>query len=69
MGLSGVSLGSLLLILLIVMVIFGTSRLRNIGEDLGAAVKGFRKGMDEADRDASDQRSTSQESIEAKESE
>ncbi len=41
----GVSMGSLLLILLIVAILFGTKRLRNMGEDLGAAVKSFRKGM------------------------
>lgn len=50
MGFSGVSMGSLLLILLIVMVIFGTKRIRNIGEDLGAAVKGFRQGMADAEQ-------------------
>ena len=43
----GISLGSLLLILLIVGLLFGTKRLRNIGEDLGAAVKSFRQGMQE----------------------
>lgn len=35
----------ILLLLLIVVLIFGTKKLRNIGEDLGAAVKSFRKGM------------------------
>ena len=49
MGFSGIGLGSLLLILLIVLLIFGTKRLRNMGSDLGEAVKGFRQGMDEAD--------------------
>jgi len=37
----------LLILLLIVVLVFGTKRLRNMGSDLGAAVKGFRKGMDE----------------------
>ena len=47
----GLSFGSLLLILLIVIVLFGTKRLRNIGEDLGSALKGFRKGLkDESDK-------------------
>lgn len=41
----GVSFGSLLLILLIVVLIFGTKRLRNIGSDLGAAVKSFQEGL------------------------
>lgn len=35
----------LLILLLIVLVVFGARRLRNIGEDLGSAVKGFKKGM------------------------
>lgn len=47
MGLRGMSFGSLLLIFLIVVVLFGTRRLRDIGSDLGAAVKSFRKGLQE----------------------
>lgn len=39
----------LLLILVIVLVVFGTKRLRNIGSDLGEAIKGFKKGMQDAD--------------------
>lgn len=35
----------LLLILLIVVLVFGTKKLRNIGSDLGGAVKGFKEGM------------------------
>jgi len=34
-----------LIVLLIVMLIFGTKKLRNIGSDLGGAVKGFKEGM------------------------
>lgn len=44
-----ISPGSLLLILVIVLVIFGTKRLRNMGSDLGGAVKGFRSAMTEAE--------------------
>jgi sec-independent protein translocase protein TatA len=47
MGMHGVSIGSLLLILLIVVVLFGTKRLRNMGEDVGVALRGLRKGMKE----------------------
>lgn len=36
-----------LIVLLIVMLVFGTKKLRNIGEDLGSAVKGFKEGMRE----------------------
>ncbi|MDR2240355.1 MAG: Sec-independent protein translocase subunit TatA [Zoogloeaceae bacterium] len=36
-----------LIVLLIVVLIFGTKKLRNIGQDLGGAVKGFKDGMKE----------------------
>ncbi|KTD45952.1 TatA protein(twin arginine translocation) [Legionella rubrilucens] len=49
MGLSGVSPLSLLLILLIVIALFGTSKLKNIGSDLGSAIKNFRKALNEDD--------------------
>ena len=51
MGFGGISLWQLLILLLIVVLVFGTKRLRNMGGDLGAAVKGFRKGMDEGGAD------------------
>ncbi len=53
MGLGGISLWQLLIILLIVVVIFGTKRMRSIGSDLGGAVKGFRKAMDDGGTDGS----------------
>lgn len=40
-----------LVVLVIVALVFGTKKLRNIGEDLGGAVKGFKKGMHEAASD------------------
>ncbi len=43
----GISVTQLLILLLIVMLVFGTKRLRNIGSDLGSAVKGFRKGIED----------------------
>jgi len=43
----GISIWQLLILLLIVILVFGTKRLRNIGTDLGSAIKGFRKGMEE----------------------
>jgi sec-independent protein translocase protein TatA len=44
----------LLILLLIVVLVFGTKRLRNMGSDLGAAVKGFRKGMEEGKEEDSE---------------
>jgi len=41
-----------LIVLVIVALVFGTKKLRNIGEDLGGAVKGFKKGMKDAQDDA-----------------
>ena len=43
----GISVTQLLILLVIVMLVFGTKRLRNIGSDLGSAIKGFRKGIEE----------------------
>lgn len=45
MGLAGIRPTSLLLILAIVIVLFGTKRIREIGHDLGAAIKSFREGL------------------------
>lgn len=49
MGLGGISPLSLLLILLIVVALFGTSKLKNIGSDLGGAIKNFRRAMNDED--------------------
>lgn len=45
MGIGGISVWQLLIILLIVMMLFGTKRLRGLGSDLGAAIKGFRSSV------------------------
>jgi sec-independent protein translocase protein TatA len=52
MGLGGVSFWQLLIIFGIVILVFGTSKLKSIGGDLGGAIKGFRKAM-EGDEDKS----------------
>lgn len=52
MGLGGISIWQLLIILLIVMLIFGTKRLKGLGGDLGGAIKSFRKAMDNDDKSA-----------------
>lgn len=46
MGLGGISIWQLLIILVIVVLIFGTKRLKTLGGDLGGALKSFRKAMD-----------------------
>lgn len=50
MGFAGIRPGSLLLILLIIVLLFGTGRLRNIGKDLGEMTKSFREGFNEIDK-------------------
>ena len=44
-----VGMRELIIILVIVLLVFGTKRLANIGNDLGSAIKGFKKGMKEDD--------------------
>lgn len=57
MGLSGISPLSLLLIFLIILALFGAGKLKNIGADLGDAIKNFRKAMHEEDAKDNDQAS------------
>jgi sec-independent protein translocase protein TatA len=45
----GLSIWHWLIVLLVVVLIFGTKKLRNIGQDLGGAVKGFKEGMRDAE--------------------
>lgn len=45
MGIGGISPGSLILIFLIIVLLFGTKKLSGLGEDLGKALQGFKKGM------------------------
>ena len=59
MGIGGISIWQLLIVLAIVIMLFGTKRLRNMGGDLGAAIKGFKNSMtseeDKAEDDAVDE--------------
>ena len=41
-----------LIVLIIILLIFGTKKLRNVGQDLGGAVKGFKDGLKEGEADA-----------------
>lgn len=44
------SVGHWLIVLVIVMLIFGTKKLRNVGEDIGGAIKGFKDGVKETEK-------------------
>jgi sec-independent protein translocase protein TatA len=45
----GIGFRELLIILLIALVLFGAKKLKNVGSDLGAAVKGFKKAMSDGE--------------------
>ncbi len=49
MGLSGISIWQLLIVLAIVVMLFGTKRLRTLGGDLGSMIKGFKNSMNSED--------------------
>jgi len=70
MGIGGISVWQLLIILAIVVMIFGTKRLKNLGNDLGGAVKGFRDSMSDEDKKLDEQAKESiQENAAAEQSE
>ena len=51
----GIGMRELLIILLVVLVVFGAKKLRTVGSDLGAAVRGFKKAMNEGEDEQSAQ--------------
>jgi sec-independent protein translocase protein TatA len=53
----GISIWQLLIILAIVLVLFGAKRLRNVGSDLGGAIKGFKQSMREGEEESSEKKS------------
>jgi sec-independent protein translocase protein TatA len=52
MGLGGISIWQLLIVLLIIVLLFGTTKLRSLGEDLGKALKSFRNAVKDDDNKA-----------------
>ncbi len=66
MGIGGISIWQLLIILAIIVLLFGTKKLRNIGGDLGNAVKGFKKAV--ADDDKNEQQEKLSDNTEKKDS-
>jgi len=54
MGFGGISIWQLLIVLAIIVLLFGTKRLRTFGSDLGSAVKGFRKSLNDAETERDD---------------
>ncbi|WP_280567112.1 Sec-independent protein translocase subunit TatA [Chromohalobacter sp. 296-RDG] len=63
--LGGISIWQLLIVLGIVILIFGTKKLRNLGSDLGGAVKGFKSAVGEEEQQkAQDDEDTTQQRVE-----
>ncbi|WP_304163616.1 Sec-independent protein translocase subunit TatA [Lonsdalea britannica] len=56
----GISLWNLLIIAVIVVLLFGTNKLRTLGSDLGASIKGFKKAMSDDQTSASDEKAQQQ---------
>jgi sec-independent protein translocase protein TatA len=51
MGIGGISIWQLLIIALIIVLLFGTKKLRTLGGDLGGALKGFKQAVKDDDKD------------------
>jgi sec-independent protein translocase protein TatA len=68
MGLGGISIWQLLIILAIVVMLFGTSRLKNIGSDLGGAIKGFKNSIKDENAAADDTAQRRESEAESKDS-
>jgi sec-independent protein translocase protein TatA len=51
MGLGGIGIWQLLIVLVIIMLVFGTKKLKNLGSDLGGAIKGFKSAMGDSKSD------------------
>jgi sec-independent protein translocase protein TatA len=58
MGFGGISIWQLLIVLAIIVLLFGTKKLRGIGSDLGSAIKGFRSSLKDEDTDAGEPSAT-----------
>ncbi|QTH63024.1 Sec-independent protein translocase subunit TatA [Psychrosphaera ytuae] len=66
MGFGGISIWQLLIILAIIVLLFGTKRLKNIGSDLGSAVKGFKNSVSDEEDTKKEQEKIADAKTEAK---
>ena len=66
MGFGGISIWSLVIILGIVILLFGTKKLRNVGGDLGGAIKNFKKSVKDEEIANADEKSGDGQVIEGK---
>ena len=68
MGIGGISIWQLLIVLAIVVMLFGTKRLRNIGGDLGEAIKGFKNSMNAEENKSEPEADEAKDGVETKDS-
>lgn len=66
MGFGGISIWQLLIVLAIIVLLFGTKRLKNIGSDLGSAVKGFKNSVSDEEEAKKDQEKIADAKVETK---
>lgn len=59
----GIGIWQLLIILLIVVMLFGTKRLKNLGSDLGGALKGFKTAIKEDEKDEEEQTAEAEDGV------
>lgn len=69
MGIGGVSVTSLLVILLIVILLFGTKKLRGMGTDLGGAIKSFKKAVRDEEAESEAKKEETEQRLEQSETE
>ncbi|WOG28560.1 twin-arginine translocase TatA/TatE family subunit [Endozoicomonas sp. 8E] len=67
MGLGGISIWQLLIVLLILVMLFGTKRLKGLGSDLGGAIKGFKKSISDDSASAENPATNSQDTEKSRE--
>ncbi len=65
----GISIWQLLILLAVVILIFGTKKLKNVGGDLGSAIKGFKSAVKDGDNDSKNQNKVAQDSAESADTE
>lgn len=63
MGLGGIGIWQLVIILVIVVMLFGTKKLRNIGSDLGGALKGFKSAMKDDEASSGDDKKDADDTV------
>ena len=66
MGIGGIGIWQLLIVLVIIILLFGTKKLRNVGADLGGAIKNFRKATREGEGEGAESAQAVQEKLATK---